>query len=355
MNKNKKYIIFGDASYPHIYKWYQQLKDDYDVYVVTFGKKKFIKYKYEKLYSLELNMSSSGGNKQVLKSLVKVYKIFKEIKPSIVNAHYLTSYGFIAALISKVLKFYLVQSTWGTDILVTPNKNKTFKLLAKFSLNSADLISSDSLSMTKVIKKLSNKEVITFPMGIEKSLLTNTYDKYEDFTFLSLRTLNENSNIDMIINAFYKFHKVNKNAKLIIAHKGHKERVLKDLVKSLDLNNNVSFVGFLNNEELVYNMKKSHVYLSLLTSDALSVSLLETIACGCIPFVSNVEGNLEVIKNNENGFIIDNENELYSIMNKVYKSYDIIVKDINKINKEYIKKNALIDNNFNFYKKSLNE
>ena len=201
----QKYIIFGDASYPHIHKWYSQLKGYYDVYIVTFGKKEDISYEYKNLISLELDISSSGGNKQVLKSLGKVYKIFKKISPDIVNSHYLTSYGLIASLIKKVLRFYLVQSTWGTDVLVTPNKNKIYKFLAKFSLNSADLISSDSFSMTDVINELSYKKVITFPMGVEKSLLENTYKKYDDFTFLSLRTLNKNSNIEMIINSFCVF------------------------------------------------------------------------------------------------------------------------------------------------------
>jgi glycosyltransferase involved in cell wall biosynthesis len=45
-------------------------------------------------------------------------------------------------------------------------------------------------------------------------------------------------------------------------------------------------------------------FFSILTSDALSVSLLEAMAHGCIPIVSDLPDNREWVEDNKNGIIL---------------------------------------------------
>ncbi|WP_435264082.1 glycosyltransferase [Tenacibaculum sp. nBUS_03] len=351
----KKYILFGDASYNHVFKWYEELKLNFEVHVVTFAKKSDIPFKYGNLHSIEADVNSEGGNKNLILLLPKIKKIFKNINPVIVNAHYLTSYGFLSALLKNRNNFFLIQSTWGTDILVTPKKNILYKIITKYSLNKGNLITSDSLYMTEVINSLSKNKVLTFPMGLKKENLKYNTVKNSFFTFLSLRTLNDNSQVDIIIKAFSLFVKnIDNNSKLLIAHRGEKEEELKTLVKKLHLEDQVIFLGFLKEKEYVEVIVKSNCYISIPKSDALSVSLLETMAAETIPLVSNIPANKEFI-NLRNGFILpqNNENSLFLQMKKIYSLSTKEINEIYSYNKELILKRAMLKDNFSFYIKSL--
>jgi glycosyltransferase involved in cell wall biosynthesis len=93
--------------------------------------------------------------------------------------------------------------------------------------------------------------------------------------------------------------------KLVIAGSGDETEVLKEQVVSLGINDSVEFVGFLEQEKNYEYYCKSKIYVSVPQSDSISISLVEAILCGCIPFVSNLEANLELIQNGKNGFIED--------------------------------------------------
>ena len=64
----------------------------------------------KKLYSLNMNINSDGGNIKILYKIFQIYKIIKQISPDIVNAHYITSYGFISSIIKVFfnLKYKLI-------------------------------------------------------------------------------------------------------------------------------------------------------------------------------------------------------------------------------------------------------
>jgi glycosyltransferase involved in cell wall biosynthesis len=56
---------------------------------------------------------------------------------------------------------------------------------------------------------------------------------------------------------------------------------------------------------------RARFWISIPESDATSISLLEAMAYGCIPIVSNLPSNKEWITDGENGFIIKNLDEEY--------------------------------------------
>ena len=69
--------------------------------------------------------------------LIQVRKFLKEICPDILHAHYVADYGIIGALTG----FHpFVITAWGSDILIEPNKSKIIKVIVKFTLKQADLI-----------------------------------------------------------------------------------------------------------------------------------------------------------------------------------------------------------------------
>lgn len=68
------------------------------------------------------------------------------------------------------------------------------------------------------------------------------------------------------------------------------------------------FRGFVDSHALVLAMADSNVYVSSSRSDGSSVSLMEAMAAGLIPCVTDHESNLRIISNGVNGFVYQNQN-----------------------------------------------
>ena len=65
----------------------------------------------------------------------------------------------------------------------------------------------------------------------------------------------------------------------------------------------IEFLGKLSNQEVLDRLGKSDVYISTSLSDGSSISLLEAMAKGAFPIVTDIPANREWIKNNISGFL----------------------------------------------------
>lgn len=343
-----KICFLGDAQSIHIKRWCEFFRDKGDdVTIVTF-RDNYIKNINVINLGKDIKVNSNGGNFSYLKKTEHIRNIIKDLKPDIVNSHYLTSYGLLGALTKQTP---LVVSTWGTDILVTPKKNIIYKEITKYVLKKCEIVTSDSNYMSKEIEKLgkAKEQIITVPMGIDDKFFNNINRKKYNKTILSLRTLCSNSNIDVIIKAFYKLTLVDSEFKLIIANDGAEKQRYIDLIKELKLENKIDILGSVDKSKVVELLKSSTLYISIPTSDSTSVTLLEAMACGTIPIVSNIPANLEWIINGYNGYVINeiNENSLYECIINAFNNFNNF-NNFAIINNDIIYKKALWEKNMNF-------
>ncbi|MCA1928239.1 MAG: glycosyltransferase family 4 protein [Calditerrivibrio sp.] len=305
----KRYLLIGDGSSPHLVKWGKELVKHLDLYLFSFkaiSEEMSLYIDRDKIFSLNRLINQKGGNFSVINSIYILNRFIQYVNPEIVNPHYITSNGFMAVLIKKLYRYpyKIISSCWGSDILVTPEKNFLYKKITRYILGNSDLITSDSFYMTDRIISLSpNARVLTFPFGVEK--LPPKREKDPNL-FFSNRMLKKNYNIDKIIIAFAEYLKINGDAKLIIANDGYLKDELIDLINMLKLNNNVKFVGFLSKDEQEDIYSRASFYISIPDSDSTSVSLLEAMSHGCIPIVSNIPANREWVNDGENGFFFTN-------------------------------------------------
>lgn len=348
-----KICFLGDAASIHLKRWCE--------YFVSCGDEvSIISFRAASIPGVKIffvgegmNISADGGNSKYLKKILHIKKLLKVINPDIVNAHYLTSYGLLGALVKRN---NLAISTWGSDVLVAPGRNIIYNKLAKYSLKKADIITSDSLYMTEAIIKLcseAGKEILTVPMGINPKTFNN-FDRNQVFNWklLSTRTLIDNSNIDVIIRAIKIIKDEYDKVELIITNEGDKSDELKQLCSELKLQNNIRFIGKVDEKVIVELLKECSVYISIPKSDSTSVSLLEAMAAGIYPILSNIPANKEWIQDNENGSILSeiSEETLAECIIQQTKSSNLF-NNAMKINQEIIQKKALWENNMGFIRK----
>jgi glycosyltransferase involved in cell wall biosynthesis len=246
----------------------------------------------------------------------------------------------------------LVVSCWGSDVLISPKKSFLHKLRVKHALSKADLLTSDGQDMADAIEKLGviKKKIVISPMGVDQSLLEKSKGKrpsQETFTILSARKLEPLYDLKTLILAASEVVKEYKGkVKFVIMGEGPQKQHLNGLSQKLGLNNFVEFKGFLPREEFLNLFQQADIYVSTSLSDSTSVALLEAMASGFIPVVTNIPGNREWIKEGENGFLFSprDHNELAEKIIFAIDNFD----KLNKIREEnltLIRKRALWQDN----------
>jgi glycosyltransferase involved in cell wall biosynthesis len=245
-------------------------------------------------------------------SIRKVRKIIKKTKPDLVNAHFVPNYGFIGALSGQGP---LVVSTWGSDILISPQKSFLHKLRTKYILKKADLITTDAKILTQAILDLGieGKKVVENPMGVDKNLVSDYEKKRFDssyseekkkFVILSNRRLEPVYDVTTLLAAVpLVIKQAQKTVKFVILGEGSQKHRLVKFTRDLKVEKYVEFKGELSRKDLLDCYNDSDIYVSTSLSDSTSVSLLEAMAFGLVPIVTDIPGNQEWIVDNKNGFL----------------------------------------------------
>jgi glycosyltransferase involved in cell wall biosynthesis len=89
-----------------------------------------------------------------------------------------------------------------------------------------------------------------------------------------------------------------------VAGEGPLRPALEALARDLEIGALVRFTGWVGEEELRALYREHEIYVSLSRSDSTSQSLLEAMASGLVPVVSDIEGNREWVTHRDTGLLV---------------------------------------------------
>ena len=238
---------------------------------------------------------------QFVKTIRELRKLILDFKPDVIHVHQANSYGFLSALANRGLK-PLVLTTWGSDVLLLPQKNSFYKFMVGYALKQANAITADAHFMAKAIEELApNKAVQIANFGVEIEKLAAPIEKEK--LIYSNRMHEPLYRIERIIEQSASFLKAHPDWKLRIAASGTQTASLQALAEKILPESSFEFVGFQAPADNRANYAKAQIYVSIPNSDGTAISLLEAMAYGCIPVVSDLPANKEWIKAQQNGLI----------------------------------------------------
>ncbi|HFU74690.1 MAG TPA: glycosyltransferase [Arcobacter sp.] len=310
---SKKLLLVGSNSI-HVYNFINLVKENFDNVLLLTNEINL----NEDVRSIEVDFSL--GIKSV-STIKKIRSIIQDFQPSVVHVQQANTYLFLTALALKKQNVPLVLTAWGSDILINPHKSFLLKKMLQYSLNDVQVITADSNHVLKSTQALVSKKLSLYNVnfGIDMKACDNI--KKENIVY-SNRLHKELYNIDKVILSFSKFIQTHDNWKLVLAGSGDQTEVLKSLVQRLQIDKHVDFVGFLSQEENHAYYCQSKIYISIPRSDSISISLVEAMLYGCVPFVSNLEANRELIEDCKNGFIEEDlENIDFEKFMQIDRSY----------------------------------
>src|SRR6266849_3803530 len=237
------------------------------------------------------------------------YRELDRINPDLVHAHYVSDYGFLAALSRRRP---LIVSAWGSDVLVDPGLSPITRQLVRWVLGRADLVTYDANQVRDVAQKLGapSDHLLRVVLGVDGDLLdalrTRTIPPAtRQPVILSLRSLDRTLyNVDVIIEAMPEVLVRVPNARLLIGNEGSLKPLLEEQARRLGVSDAVEFVGMARGPAaLAELLGRAAAYVSVPSSDGTSVTLLEAMAAGAYPIVSDLPANREWV-NAEGGAVV---------------------------------------------------
>jgi glycosyltransferase involved in cell wall biosynthesis len=296
-------VLIGDGESPHVAKWARALAPRVELYALSSrGFAPGFPVAVDRRLALDTQPRFEGGNVGLLAALPRAARWLRAVRPDWLHAHYVTSHGTLAWLAQRVFRApgRLACSAWGSDILVTPRRSSLARWLTRRVLAASAVCTSDSAHMAQRMHELGAREVMTFPFGLDA--LPPLPSNKDDRLFFANRGLETIYAPERVIDAFAHIAAAWPDAWLVVANDGSLRRALE--ARAAPLGDRVRFVGRLDAEAQARWYAAARWYLSLPESDSVSVSVIEAMAHGCIPLLSDLPANRELVRDGENGLIV---------------------------------------------------
>ena len=274
-------------------------------------------------------------------------ELLSNFKPDIVDAHFASGYGHLAALALEGMSTPLIVHLWGSDILIVPKKSFLHKMKTVKALKNADAIVADSEYLLNEARKLAPlKQTLVSPFGIERKYLElhkKSYEFSHPLKIIIPRPHEEVYNNLFVLKSLSPLLKAGQIT-LTFPDFGTLNIEFKFQYRALNVSG-VSFYRQCEREEFLKLMSVHDVYLSASRSDSSPVSMIESMALGLVPAAAKIPGIEEWAK--DSGaltFEQDNSTELVAVINRIISEGDSLgVMRTNNL--ERVRKDALYENN----------
>ena len=221
----------------------------------------------------------------------------------VIHAGPLTTCAWIAAAVPETP---LVAMSWGSDILGASASSADIRIRISQVVARAALVQCDSVAVRAVLVEdygLDTARVVVFPWGVDTELfhparqgaivLEQRAAWANSILVVSLRRWEPVYDISTTLEGFAIASSSDHRLKLLLAGDGSLREYVDRRVSEPDLAGRVTLVGIVPQAGLPDLLASSDVYVSSSACDGTSVSLLEAMACGVAPVVSDIPGNRE--------------------------------------------------------------
>jgi glycosyltransferase involved in cell wall biosynthesis len=237
-------------------------------------------------------------------------RILKKFNPTLVHALRVQNEGYIVALAWPGL---FVISSWGSDFIDTAKNHIFHNLITRYTMRKTSWFISDcqrDLTLALKFNLPNNANKFLFPGngGVDLSVFNLNLKTRRSRDILYCRGISKVTCVDILIQAFQKIKEnpLNQDVKLVVLAPYSLHIEFKLLAHKYGVDNeNINIFNYVDTFRLAEIMQSAKLFVSPLTSDGVPNSMLEAMACGMIPVMSDLESIREFITNGENGYLFD--------------------------------------------------
>lgn len=218
-----------------------------------------------------------------------------------------TAHGFHffeGAPLANWLLFYPVEwlCSWWTDVLLTINQEDYKRAKNKFHAKKTVYIPGVGIDLEKFRSGNVNRVKKRKELGLKKT----------DKMLLSVGELSKRKNHELVLKALAEIK--NPNIKYFICGNGSLANELQHLTETLNITEQVKFLGYRNDISELCQSADLYVFPSL--QEGLPVALMEAIACKTPVICSKIRGSTDLVKDSDYLFHTNEATELASCIEK---------------------------------------
>lgn len=298
-------------------------RNKYDVIIISFFnyKSAITKRLEENKYKIYYLNKKQGFDIGIIR---KLYKIFKREQPDMIHTHlYVLRYVIFPAKLAcanaKIV--HTVHNIASKEI----KKGKWIHRFAFKKLNVTPVAISEIVKDSILVEyKLEDSKVPIIYNGIDLSRC-NQKKKYNDSKIiLHIGRFSEQKNHEELIEIFEKCLTTDPNLKLYLVGEGELEEKIKAIVESKKIQNNIFFLGALDNCYSVMN--EADMFIMPSKWEGMPMTIIEAMGTGLPVIAYPVGGIPNMIKDGKNGFLASDIDDFCSKILELEKSKSLRMK-----------------------------
>ncbi len=232
----------------------------------------------------------------------------------IIQAHYSSCMAAATTIASRIFKRQVIVTLHGRGTLDSSVEGSISARLWRFiSLRLASTLVAPSNEIAEVARVLVPKaRILEIPNGVDTSIFKfreNHVRNKDIVRIIILRRLTPKNGVRYAVESLIEVAKryKNKSFKVGIIGDGSERKSIEKMVTSEILDNlEIKLYGTKNHDDVLKILKDCDYSIFFSTAEAISLALLETMSLGIIPVCTPVGGLAEVVKDSENGFLVEN-------------------------------------------------
>ena len=232
-------------------------------------------------------------------------------KPDILHA-VMESYAGLALVLSKL--FYSKAKTILTlqsGDLDDKRKQAKFYIrwIWKLIHRTPDKVTAISAFLANRAEQLGveKENIFITPNGLDFSEVPNNVEKIKNRVIIAGRLSWEKAH-KYLLQAWPKILQSVPEARLVIVGDGDERKNIEKIIDELNIKSTVELKGMLSHDKTLYEIKKSEIFVCPSLAEGLGNVFIEAQACGTPPIGTNVGGIPDIIKDKENGLLIEPKN-----------------------------------------------
>jgi glycosyltransferase involved in cell wall biosynthesis len=244
------------------------------------------------------------GKLRYLLRIPRVRRLVRGLRPDLLHALHLTSYGFLAVLCD--VQPTLV-SVWGTDVLEAPRLSPFHYLITRYALRRADHITATGLRLAEAAARYApaDKPVTVVPYGVDlREFQPRPRQERSEVVVGAVARLSKEKGLHYLLEAFALVAGHRPQARLLLAGEGPERQRLERRAARLGLSGRVRFLGEVPHEDVPEVLQQLDVFAMPSTYEGFGVAALEAEAMELPVVASRVHGIPDVVLDGETGLLV---------------------------------------------------
>lgn len=244
------------------------------------------------------------GKAGYLLGVPQLKRVVQQFRPDVVHAHYLTSYGALAALAGI---HPLLVTAWGSDLLPVPTTTAVHRWAARQAVQNADVVTVVAAHMKDAAVRLgadANRiETVIFGPDLQLFGPKSTPPDHGVPVVICTRNFDDIYRVDTLITALADLKAKGRQFHCRLIGDGPRRRQLERLARQLAVASAIVFLGRRPPSEIAHELGSADIFVSPAISDGNNVSLTEALACGTFPIATDIPANRQWLEDGVTGFL----------------------------------------------------